>query len=261
MTPDQVSKAPVLDNAVMGLRELIASGQVKPGQRLPPQPALCIMLGISPSSLREAVKMLSALGVLEPRHGSGVYVSDLSPDKIIGSLSLSIGLLPLDTTLELYETRRILESHAAAQAAGAGNKELESKLKIVLDAMDTEEDSATWVEYDSRFHDLIAQIAGNESTRAFLRLLRVRNRGYHSFFSGEDGTPMRNLSQQGHHQIYDAIVEGDPLAASNALYHHVLQSERWVRAERPEPQPTRVDGSIAEVDTASNPILAPENEN
>ena len=74
-----------LDTAVHGLRALIAEGTLKPGDRLPSEGELCERLGVSRGSLREGIRMLAALGVLETRHGSGSYVSDLNAGDLIGS--------------------------------------------------------------------------------------------------------------------------------------------------------------------------------
>ncbi len=103
-----------VDTAFHGLRHMIASGRLVAGQRFPAENELCDELGVSRGSLREAVRMLAALGIIESRHGSGTYVSMLRPEEIIGSLSLTVDLLPLDGLLQMYELRRVLETHARA---------------------------------------------------------------------------------------------------------------------------------------------------
>ena len=95
-----------LDTALHGLRALIADGALRPGDRLPSEGELCERLGVSRGSLREAIRMLAALGVLETRHGSGSYVSDLRAADLIRSLHLTVGLLPMAGVLELTELRR-----------------------------------------------------------------------------------------------------------------------------------------------------------
>jgi len=108
------------DKALVGLRQMIASGELGPGAKFPPEPELCDHLGVSRSSLREAVRSLAALGVIESRHGSGTYVSALDPAAIISRFSLSVELIPLEGVLELLEVRRVLESHATAARPVAG---------------------------------------------------------------------------------------------------------------------------------------------
>jgi len=127
-----------VDDAFHGLRHMISSGRLGAGQRFPPEADLCRELGVSRGPLREAVRMLSALGAVESRHGSGVYVSALRPEDIFGSLALTVGLLPLSGLLDVYELRRVLESHAAAQAAARASTELLDELDGVLDALEAE---------------------------------------------------------------------------------------------------------------------------
>ena len=80
--------------AFEGLRAMISTGRLGAGQRFPVEARLCTELGVSRSSLREAVRMLAALGVVETRQGSGTYVSRLRAADIVGSLTLTVGLLP-----------------------------------------------------------------------------------------------------------------------------------------------------------------------
>src|SRR5665647_28374 len=106
-----------MNTALTGLRHMIASGELGPGQKFPTEPELCERLGVSRSSLREAVRTLGALGVIKSRHGLGTYVSSLDPAEIVESFSLTIDLLPLEGLLQLLEMRRVLEGYAAACAA------------------------------------------------------------------------------------------------------------------------------------------------
>ncbi|MFE2630324.1 GntR family transcriptional regulator, partial [Streptomyces sp. NPDC059374] len=131
-----------VEKAFHGLRHMIGTGRLGPGERIPPEGELCEELGVSRGSLREAVRMLAALGVIEPRHGSGTYVSQLRPEDVIGSLSLTLELLPLSGLLEVYEIRRVLEAHVAAQAAARCTPENIRTLFSLIDAMEATSDPA-----------------------------------------------------------------------------------------------------------------------
>src|SRR5262245_36394201 len=124
-----------VDRAFHGLRHMIATGRLGPGERLPPENDLCEELSVSRGSLREAVRMLAALRVIESRHGSGTYVSALRPEDIIGSLSLTVDLLPLTGLLEVYEIRRVLEAHVAAQAAARITPDAHRQMYEYLEAI------------------------------------------------------------------------------------------------------------------------------
>src|SRR6266850_7349217 len=133
----------VTDGAIDKIRELIVSGSWGPGDRLPKESELAAQLGLSRNSLREAVRALSQLRVLEVRQGDGTYVSSLEPDLLLESTGFVSHLLLGDTEVELYEVRRILEASAAALAAAriddAGKAELKRRLDSMGDADSVED--------------------------------------------------------------------------------------------------------------------------
>jgi len=115
----RTQRAPsVTEHAIDKIRERIVSGAWGAGDRLPKESELAGELGISRNSLREAVRALSQLRVLEVRQGDGTYVSSLEPGLLLESTGFISHLLLGETELELYEVRRILEAAAAALAAG-----------------------------------------------------------------------------------------------------------------------------------------------
>lgn len=221
-----------VDDAFHGLRHMISSGRLEAGQKFPPEPELCEELGVSRGSLREAVRMLSALGVIESRHGSGTYVSQLRPEEIVGSLALTVDLLPLSGLLDMYELRRVLESHAAAQAAAKVDDVSADELLQLIEAMESTDDPTEASELDGRFHAAIAQLGGNPTLMAFLGVFRSRSRAY-QVFELPDGPALKRISDLGHRAIADAIVGRDPIAASTAAAAHVAQTEAWLRLYQP----------------------------
>jgi len=125
----------VTEHAVDKIRERIVSGAWSAGDRLPKESELAAELGISRNSLREAVRALSQLRVLEVRQGDGTYVSSLEPDLLLESTGFISHLLLGETELELYEVRRILEAAAAALAAGRIDAKEKLDLGQILDRM------------------------------------------------------------------------------------------------------------------------------
>ena len=107
------------DEAILKIKEMILSGELKPGDRLPPEKELGEALGLSRSSLREAVKALEIIRVLDVRRGDGTYVTSLSPSLLLDALSFVVDVHQDDSVLELFEVRRILEPAAAALATPA----------------------------------------------------------------------------------------------------------------------------------------------
>ena len=226
------------DKALAGLRQMIASGELGPGAKFPPEPELCDHLGVSRSSLREAVRSLGALGVIESRHGSGTYVSALDPAAIIGRFSLSVELIPLEGVLELLEVRRVLESHATAAAAAARqDPELAQRLGAILDRLESTTDATEIQHLDAEFHGAICTAGGNSTVTALTGVIRGRGGHYRIFEPGADFDAIKRTSDRGHREILDAITTRDPAAAATAASAHIAQTELWLRALRPDPQP------------------------
>lgn len=223
-----------VDDAFDGLRRMISTGRLAAGQRFPAEADLCAELGVSRGPLREAVRMLAALGVVESRHGSGVYVSALRAEEIIGSLRLTVGLLPLEGLLELYEVRRVLEAHAAGQAAARTDEDLRAELHRLCTAMEATEDVEESASLDAQFHTAIARAGASPTLVVFLDVLRTRSRSY-QMFGMPAGPEIRRISNAAHRTIAAAITARDPAAAATAAGAHVAQTEAWLREHRPGP--------------------------
>ncbi|MEU8754799.1 FadR/GntR family transcriptional regulator [Streptomyces chartreusis] len=221
-----------VEKAFHGLRHMIGTGRLGPGERIPPEGELCEELGVSRGSLREAVRMLAALGVIEPRHGSGTYVSQLRPEDVIGSLSLTLELLPLSGLLEVYEIRRVLEAHVAAQAAARCTPETVRTLFALIEDMEATSDPTKASELDHRFHAEIARVGGNPTLATLLAVFRARSRKY-QVFTLPEGPDLRRKSDDDHRVLATAIADRDPVAAAGAAQSHVAQTERWLRAFMP----------------------------
>jgi len=220
----------VTDDAIDKIRERIVSGAWGAGDRLPKESELAAELGLSRNSLREAVRALSQLRVLEVRQGDGTYVSSLEPDLLLESTGFVSHLLLGETAVALYEVRRILEAAAAALAAARidpeGKKALGSSLDRMRDAQTVEE----LVEADVAFHAVIARAAGNPVLTSLLaslstRMLRVR------LWHGRAADDALDVTREEHRRIYEAIMEGDPELARAAATAHIASGERWLRRQ------------------------------
>ncbi|MEY9931342.1 GntR family transcriptional repressor for pyruvate dehydrogenase complex [Catenulispora sp. GP43] len=233
MTAEPEARTAV-DRAFTGIRRMIADGRLGPGARLPLEGELCEELEVSRGSLREAVRMLAALHIVEPRHGSGTYVSSLEPAEIIGSLSLTVELLPPAGLLELYEIRRVLESYVAGQAAARLSREAERKLFGLIEAMEAIEEPFTpealelHYRLDFEFHSVIAQTGGNTALESLLAVFRGRARAY-QVFELPEGPAIKHRSDEEHRAIATALADRDPAAAAHHAAEHVAHTERWLR--------------------------------
>ena len=227
----RADRAPsVTDDAIDKIRELIVSGAWGPGDRLPKETELAAQLGLSRNSLREAVRALSQLRVLEVRQGDGTYVSSLEPGLLLESTGFISHLLLGETAVALYEVRRILEAAAAALAAARidekGKRDLELSLEQMRQAQGVEE----LVEADVAFHAVIARATGNPVLTSLLaslatRTLRVR------LWHGRTADDALEVTREEHRRIYEAIMQGDPELARAAATAHIASGERWLRRQ------------------------------
>lgn len=234
-----------IDGAFHRLRHMISSGRLAAGERFPPEAELCAELGVSRGSLREAVRMLAALGVVQPRHGSGVYVSSLRPEDLIGTLSLTVDLLPLSGLVEVYELRRVLESHVAGQAAARVTPEVASELRRLIEAMEATTDEDELARFDAVFHEVIARTGGNPTMVVLLGVFRSRSRDY-QIYGTADGARIKENSDLSHRRIAEAIIDGDPARAAAAAAEHVAQTESWLRKYAATLVPHRPDDEPAD---------------
>lgn len=220
----------VTEGAIDKIRERIVSGAWGPGDRLPRESELAAELGLSRNSLREAVRALSQLRVLEVRQGDGTYVSSLEPRLLLESTGFVSHLLLGDTELELYEVRRILEAAVAALAAGRIDTHEKAELAQSLERMREARDVEELVEADVAFHAVIAKAAGNAVLTSLLASLATRTMRAR-LWHGREADGALDETREEHRRIYDAIMAGDPELARAAATAHIASSERWLKGQ------------------------------
>lgn len=221
-------KGTVTQRAIDRITAMIREGLLEPGQRLPTERDLAAEAGISRSSMREAIRALTVLGVLEARHGSGIYVTRLEAGDLLETFGVVADLSRGARLAELLEVRRVLESTATALAAARITPEQLAEVERHLTAMNATDDPERILAHDLAFHRAIATAAGNETMAAILdglssRTFRARVwRGYQ-----EAGAFARTRRE--HAAIHRALVARDPEAARAAAATHVGEVERWLR--------------------------------
>jgi DNA-binding FadR family transcriptional regulator len=230
----RAGRAPrVTEEAIDKIRERIVNGSWGPGDRLPKESELAADLGLSRNSLREAVRALSQLRVLEVRQGDGTYVSSLEPDLLLESTGFVSHLLLGDTAVELYEVRRILEAAAASLAAGRIDAGEKDDLARILQRMRQTQTVEELVEADVAFHAVIAKAAGNAVLASLLASLSTRTMRVR-LWHGRAADDALDETREEHRRIYEAIVAGDPELARAAATAHIASGERWLRAQLAE---------------------------
>ncbi|QAY74382.1 FadR family transcriptional regulator [Agromyces protaetiae] len=219
----------VTDEAILKIKEMIIQGALAPGDRLPPEKELSERLGLSRSSLREAVKALEVIRVLDVRRGDGTYVTSLEPRLLLEAMSFVVDLHDDQSVLEILAVRRVLEAHASALAARhAGPDDLEH-LREVVESVDRAADVESLVAHDLEFHRGIAESTGNAYLASLIDSLSshtVRARIWRGIT--QEVAVDRTLAE--HHQILDAIAAGDADLAHALTVVHVSGVEQWLRS-------------------------------
>lgn len=218
----------VTDEAIEKLREMIVSGRVKPGDRLPREADLATSLGLSRSSLREAVRALSLVRILDVRQGDGTYVSSLAADSLLDALSFIVEFHHDASVLELLEVRRILEPAASARAAVRIDDKSLASLEEILDRSTPDSAVEELVRNDVEFHRAIAVASGNTVLASLIESLSgptQRARVWRGIT--QEGALVRTLAE--HRSIFDAIRAHDPELARTWATVHIAGVEDWIR--------------------------------
>ena len=211
------------------IREMILSGDLKPGERVPPERELAQMFGFSRSSVREAVRELAALGVLTARQGDGTYISTLESYDLFAPLEFALRV-DQKSLLHLTELRLILEPHAAAMASGRLTPEIAEALEAALAGYAREVESGKpdpdeLIKYDEAIHGALIEAAGNPLIAAIVRSVDSVVRRGRELTVRMQSAPAESLTEL--RAVVDAVCSRDPGRASAAMTWHVA---RW--AER-----------------------------
>jgi len=149
------------DDAISKIKDMIISGRVNPGEKLPREADLASELGLSRSSLREAVRALTLVNVLDVRQGDGTYATSLAPSLLLEVLSFIVDFHRDDTILDVLEVRGMLEPAATALAAARMPEDDCLALGKLLSTVDMDTPIDELVAMDLEFHRQIALGAGN----------------------------------------------------------------------------------------------------
>lgn len=208
----------------------------RPGDPLPAEADLARTLGISRPSLREAMKALQTLGVIEARHGSGTYVGRFSFDPIIDGLAFRIRIdlnQNVQTIRELLEIRLVLERDLIARVAAVRTEEQIAQLESLVARMEARGAAGEEFPEDDRvFHEVLYRPLGNTLVVTLLQafwqvLARVR-----ADLNLAPADPA--VTAADHRRIVDAIVAGNGAAASEAMTIHF----NGIQSRIQEPVPT-----------------------
>jgi GntR family transcriptional regulator, transcriptional repressor for pyruvate dehydrogenase complex len=218
-----IEKQGVAEKVVRRILDLVKAGNLKAGDRLPAERELVRIFNVSRPSLREAMRSLAILGVIETRQGGGAYVSNLDAKSLLAPLEFFVTLSQSNVE-DVFDSRRLIEMEIARRAAlNATDGDVE-KLEQMIDAQDeVVDDPIGFRILDSEFHEKLAALGGNvvleRLTASLYNMgLDIRRRA----------TEMRGVvarSCEDHRTIVQALRRRDPEAAAAAMAQHLRHIE------------------------------------
>jgi GntR family transcriptional repressor for pyruvate dehydrogenase complex len=198
---------------------LISEGSLAPGDQLPAERTLAEQLGISRTVVREALRSLASMNVLEIRHGAGVFVGPLDLASLMQPLQFAVSI---DHTAlsQVAEARLVLEPGLAQLAAARADEPDIIRLReLVVEAAGLVNDPPGFLEVDLAFHSEVRRLANNSFLSRFMDSLEELARTSRTLTNPISN--MREKTVRDLHQIAAAIARHDAVAAAEAMREHV----------------------------------------
>lgn len=221
---ERLSRGRLLSRAIQDqIKRYITDNRLQPGDALPPETQLAADLGVSRGSVREAVKALESLGIVEVRHGNGVFVREFNFDSVMDLLSYGL-VFDRSKIAEILQIRKWLETAAIGEAAKLITNEQIVAIEAVLDrwAVRAAAQQPT-AEEDRSFHRLLYEPVGNE---ALISLLDTFWLVYHAVPVRTITTDMQpTTTVQDHRDILEAVRNRDAALARQRVQDHFRNLE------------------------------------
>ena len=215
----------ISQEVVSRLRDMIHRGELKSGDRFPPERDLAKLLNVSRPTLRAGIRSLVAIGVLQSKQGAGTFVvGDEESPSLDGSQLKLLASLRGFTSSEMFEARLALEMNVAGLAAERATAEqmalLAEELAEIFAAIDEPEE---FLKHDMNFHQIVAAASGNRILTSLMNMVAT------ILFDVRSKTVKRardlKESAEMHRVIYRAIRDRNPEEARKAMQEHLLQAQ------------------------------------
>ncbi|MEO6655076.1 MAG: FadR/GntR family transcriptional regulator [Pyrinomonadaceae bacterium] len=222
------------EEVVVRLRDMIHNGELSSGDRLPPERDLAKLLGVSRPTLRAGIRSLSTVGILQSRQGAGTFVAERDESPTLdGNQLRMLSALHGFTSDEMFEARLALEKSIAGMAAERATSEQMTLMAEEVTGMYASlGDPEQYLVHDMQFHQTIAAASNNRILTSLMNMVAT------ILFDARSKTVKRardlKESAEQHHNIYRAMREHDPEAASRAMHDHLIETQKAQRLEEQE---------------------------
>ncbi|MCD6434986.1 MAG: FadR family transcriptional regulator [Clostridiales bacterium] len=202
------------------IKKMILEGTVAQGDRLPPERQLALDLKVSRTSIREALKTLEVIGLLERKHGGGTFIKNDFANALQKPLSLLLAFKQIEKR-EILELRTMIEAEMTYYAAMRITDSEIEELRQILNLMLEVGDEQISVQYDKQFHFAIAKASKNHIIQSFYQViydLLDQFIGEVRYYVALEDLKLVNVT---HIKIFDAIAEKNPIKAKMAMTNHM----------------------------------------
>jgi GntR family transcriptional repressor for pyruvate dehydrogenase complex len=223
-TFSNLKRSSTAERIVENLITLIRERSLKIGDKLPAERRLCEMIGVSRPILREALKALQVMNIIDIRQGAGAYIKSLEPEDVVEHLDI---VFHLDSSLyhDLYEARRVLEASIAAMAAEKiGPRELELIEENIRQAAAEIGNEQAFFDRDLELHEMIMKAAGNRVIPVFMQSINKL-----ALLIRQKTNAMPNIRRntiQDHKAILAALKNHNPQKSAAAMERHIRNVEQ-----------------------------------
>lgn len=225
---ETIRKNKVYEEVAKQIERLILE-KLRPGDKLPAERELAEMFGVSRSSIRDAMRSLELVGLVEPRQGAGTVVREVSTESLLTPLSNVIAH-KRQLVAELLDFRKMLEPPLASRAAAhASPHEIAELDEILHRQMEKQARGDLGIEEDSEFHYAIATASGNSVVLKVLDVVMDLLRETRARSLQRAGRPQKSVA--GHKRILSAIKRRDSAAAEAAMRQHLRDIEQILSQE------------------------------
>lgn len=221
---ERVTRLSVPEEIIENVKEKIISGELKPGDQLPAETKLAEMFGVGRGTVREAMKVMFYLGLIDRNNSRNTYVTESAREKAIMRSFLDRFEGHRDA-LEMIELRKIIEPEAAALAAERQEDHIIEKIEKEIQIMvENEGNLEEFIDADSRFHQHIFSGTGNRLVVELMQSLNLAlKKEQSSVLHGSKSIKPRSL--EFHKELAASIKAGDSKMARKAMLEHILDIE------------------------------------
>lgn len=221
-----VSRKAIYEDIVLQIRAMIERGELKPGDKLPPERRLAEMFSVSRNTVREAIKALAEKDVLESRQGAGTFVREPADDDFAATFAGAI-LRNQPGLKDIFEVRKLIEPEIAALAARNASPSDVTWLENVLHEQEEAFKSGQFGgNLDQMFHEILAEASGNKVMRAMVAALH--DDLHESRAVGLQSKDRQAASLAAHRAIVEAVKDGRVMQAEKAMREHLDEVEQIV---------------------------------